>query len=320
MSRVCNFQDTTTGRACTQIVEDFHDHCEAGHPCPPLSVSIVSRNGDCKAIASQLEIDDLAFRGVSKIEQHSWADGRLLGFDLETTSSDPLTAQPVSYALSNFDNGESQSSASVLVRPTVPIHPGALAVHGITEEMVLAQGIPLETAVAQLKTAILEAGVNNVPLVGMNVRFDLTIVDILSHTLFGEGLAEQGWRGPVIDIAVIDRHYDKWRKGKRRLGDLCSLTGVDPGNAHDAAADAIASVRIAINFSVRYPEIGAMTSRELMEQQIQWRKEWYDDYSQYRVNKGESPMPEYERHWPLSEPLPELLFAESESLPATFSG
>jgi DNA polymerase-3 subunit epsilon len=273
-----------------------------------------------KAMDTQLEIDDLTFGEAPKVEQPLWAEGRLLGLDLETTSADPLTAQPVSYGLSDFSDGELQSSTSVLVKPTVPIYPGAIAVHGITEEAVLERGIPLETAIAHLKNAILEASANGVPLVGMNVRFDLIIVDVLAHSLFGEGLAESGWRGPVIDIAVIDRYYDKWRKGKRRLEDLCGLTGVDPGNAHDAAADACASVRIAIDFSARYPEIATMTPRELTEQQIQWRKEWYDDYSQYRAGKGESPMPEYERYWPLSAPFPELLSAESDIAITTPAG
>ena len=36
MSRVCGYTKTTTGYPCKNVVEDFHDHCEAGHPCPPV--------------------------------------------------------------------------------------------------------------------------------------------------------------------------------------------------------------------------------------------------------------------------------------------
>ena len=34
MSRLCLYP-TASGRPCQQVVEDHHDHCESGHPCPP---------------------------------------------------------------------------------------------------------------------------------------------------------------------------------------------------------------------------------------------------------------------------------------------
>ena len=36
MSRECRFEDTTTGHPCENLVEDNHDHCAAGHRCPPV--------------------------------------------------------------------------------------------------------------------------------------------------------------------------------------------------------------------------------------------------------------------------------------------
>ena len=32
MSRICGFEKTTTGHSCENVVEDYEDHCRAGHP------------------------------------------------------------------------------------------------------------------------------------------------------------------------------------------------------------------------------------------------------------------------------------------------
>ena len=36
MARICDYKETTTGHPCGNTVEDKHDHCAAGHPCPPI--------------------------------------------------------------------------------------------------------------------------------------------------------------------------------------------------------------------------------------------------------------------------------------------
>jgi hypothetical protein len=60
MSRVCGFRDTTTGYPCTQIIENEHDHCEAGHPSQPevaeYAPTIAAPDTDRHLSA---EIDDL---------------------------------------------------------------------------------------------------------------------------------------------------------------------------------------------------------------------------------------------------------------------
>ena len=45
--------------------------------------------------------------------------------------------------------------------------------------------------------------------------------------LCGQGLVERGWRGPVLDAVVIDRHFDPEREGRRTLVDLCAHYGIE---------------------------------------------------------------------------------------------
>ena len=58
--------------------------------------------------------------------------------------------------------------------------------------------------------------------------------------------------GPVLDAGVIDRHVDPDREGRRTLGDLCVHYGIEIGRAHDASADAIASIEVLFALAVRY--------------------------------------------------------------------
>ena len=59
MSRICGFRDTTTGRPCTQVVEDFHDHCEAGHLCPIVPTEANARNRGLEVNADSFGVEEL---------------------------------------------------------------------------------------------------------------------------------------------------------------------------------------------------------------------------------------------------------------------
>jgi hypothetical protein len=60
MSRICNFEDTTTGHPCENVVEDGHDHCAAGHLCPPVQPVPAELQAIGHAVALALETEDLA--------------------------------------------------------------------------------------------------------------------------------------------------------------------------------------------------------------------------------------------------------------------
>ena len=98
--------------------------------------------------------------------------------------------------------------------------------------------MPLAAAIDLVTDAVVAAGRRGVPLVGMKLDYDLTILDVLGSRLLGRGLLERGWCGPVLDAGVLDRHFDGEREGRRTLGDLCAHYGVELEDAHDAWFDA----------------------------------------------------------------------------------
>jgi DNA polymerase-3 subunit epsilon len=236
----------------------------------------------------------------------NWTTGEMLGFDFETTGVDRFYDVPVSYALVTMVAGEVVSSSAGLIDPGREIPEGATKVHGISTEQAREEGMPLSDAITMVADAVVSASAHGVPLVGMKLDYDLTILNTQSHRLGGSGIVERGWNGPVLDAVVLDRHLDRFRKGSRTLGALCTHYGVVIENAHDASADAIASVKVLLALSARYRELRQAELANLHDAQVTWHWEWAQGYDEWRSTKGMGPMDPRDYLWPLA---PEVLSA-----------
>jgi DNA polymerase-3 subunit epsilon len=230
----------------------------------------------------------------------SWVTGEMLGFDFETTGVDRFNDVPVSYALVTVVAGDVVSTASGLIDPGRDIPPGATAVHGISTERARDEGMPLSEAIDMITEMVVSASQRAVPLVGMKLDYDLTILDTQAIRTTGRGLVARGWRGPVLDAVVLDRHVDQYRKGSRTLGALCGLYGVEMLNAHDASADAIASIGVLLALGARYRELRNAELAALHQLQIDWHRDWAEGYDKWRVGKGMTPMDPRDYFWPLA--------------------
>ncbi len=220
-----------------------------------------------------------------------------VAFDLETTGVDPFVDAPVSFAFAWRDVSGAVAADSGLVDPGRAIPAGATRVHGITDAMVagapgLASAIP--DLADRLEAIWREGGV----VVGMNVAYDLTMVDTLLGRL---GLARLGERGvgAVADVLVLDRHVDRYRRGKRTLSDLCAHYGVALDGAHSAAEDAAASLELFERLVERYPELAATPTERLTETLAGWHRDWLAGFSRYLERKGEGPVDPGRYDWPL---------------------
>lgn len=169
--------------------------------------------------------------------------GSLLAFDLETTGLVPGRDEPVSYAFAHRE-GETVTAEYELVAPSIPIDPAAEAVHGISSELA-ATGVPVTEAVRRLGAQLVAASRDRRTLVGMNISFDLTILDRLHRRIVGHGLEEAGWQGPVLDIWVVEEICSMRRAGSWTLAALCELHGIEQFDAHNARGDAVATLLVA---------------------------------------------------------------------------
>jgi len=234
----------------------------------------------------------------------AWAGGELLGFDLETTGVDRFGDVPVSFALVRVVGGQVVDRLTHLVDPGREIPEGASAVHGISTERARTEGWPLADTVTLLADSMVATSRLGVPVVGVNVCFDLTMLDARCKALDGRGLTERGFTAPVLDALVLDRHYDRFRKGRRTLTDLCAHYGVTVEHAHEAAADAEAAIGLVLAMTAVYPELDSRDLHDLHGAQTAWHQEWASSYDRWRQEKGQPPLDPSDYDWPLpADPL-----------------
>lgn len=171
-----------------------------------------------------------------------WWDGRLVGFDLETTGTDPEEARIVSAALVEVGGGLPLRERAWLVDPGIEIPEAASAVHGISTKRAREEGVPAEVAVPEIVMALQEALTAPVPLVIFNARYDLTVLDREASRHDVDPYPPR-W---VVDPLVLDRWLDRYRRGSRKLDAMLAQHGVDVGHeAHDATSDALNACRLA---------------------------------------------------------------------------
>jgi DNA polymerase III subunit epsilon len=224
-----------------------------------------------------------------------------VGFDLETTGISSFHDVPVSYGFVEHrhdESGISTLSEGGLVNPGVLIPAGASAVHGITDDMV-ADAPFLKETVELIADRLSAVWISRGVVVGMNVGYDLTMVDVLCHRLELPSLEDRGVVGPVMDVLVLDRHFDKWRKGARRLTDLCHHYGVALGSAHSAEADAEASLEVFEAILRKYPVIADIPWDDVNDTLRAWYREWLTSFSKYLEEKGEAPIDAGRYAWPI---------------------
>ncbi|MGW3075954.1 MULTISPECIES: exonuclease domain-containing protein [unclassified Kitasatospora] len=230
----------------------------------------------------------------------SWWQQPLVGFDLETTGTDPAVDRIVTAALVDTVGAALVGTAHWLLDPGVPIPAEAEAIHGIGDEVARSKGRPAKEAVEEIAAALCERIADGRPVVAFNAPFDLSLLDaeLRRHGL--ATLAERLGRpvGPVLDALVIDRAVDKYRKGSRTLQRVCELYGVELTDAHEAGSDALAAVRVAVALAGRYPnEVGALDPAELHRRQIDWYRQWAESLQAW-LRRGKDPQAVVDPRWP----------------------
>lgn len=211
----------------------------------------------------------------------SWHTGRLCGFDLETTGIDVEADRIVTACVVQCGGGQPTASATWLADPGIEIPEGAAKIHGITTEQARAEGRPAAEVVEQVVAALAQVVLAGVPVVAMNASYDLTLLDREARRHGVQPLVDiVGDQLRVIDPRVLDKAVDKFRRGGRKLEDLCRTYEVQLDGAHSADADAIAACRVAWRIATKKP-IGSASLAELHEQQIEWAREQAQSLADY---------------------------------------
>jgi DNA polymerase-3 subunit epsilon len=208
----------------------------------------------------------------------SWLHDTLVGFDLETTGTDPAESRIVTAALVEAKGGEVVHERDWFADPGVAIPDEAAAIHGIVTDRAVAEGRPAAEVAEEVAAALCAYWRAGVPVVVFNASFDLTL---LAAELRRHGLPSLEQRlggrapGPVLDPLAVDRAVDRYRKGSRTLQSACAVYGVELADAHRAGSDALAALHVALALGRKYPqEVGGLDPAELHTRQVGWYAAW----------------------------------------------
>ncbi|MFJ6784050.1 3'-5' exonuclease [Streptomyces yangpuensis] len=231
----------------------------------------------------------------------SWISGPLVAFDLETTGTDVETDRIVTAAVVRLDPaGAVAAERTWLLDPGVAIPEQASAIHGISTQHAREHGVRAASAVEEIARAVAEVLRSGTPLVVMNARYDLSLLDRECRRHGVESITERlgGVPAPVIDPLVIDKHVDKYRKGKRALHALCAHYGVSLDDAHDARADAVAAARVVRRIGEKHRPVGLMPLADLHGLQVRAAAEQSASLQAY-LRRTADPAAVVEPAWPL---------------------
>lgn len=223
----------------------------------------------------------------------TWHQLPRAAFDLETTGKDPLEARIVTASVVVV-NGRQEiiNHREWLVNPGAPIPEEATAVHGVSTERAVASGVDPAVAVAEI-SAHLGDLFQTMPVLAFNASYDFTV---LARESARHGVPELVPQ-PVIDPFIIDKHVDKYRRGKRTLTALCEHYSIPLNNAHTSVVDAAATIGVADAQALKYPNELAVAPAELHGLQVRWAAEQAASLQEYFRRKD--PAAVVDGTWPV---------------------
>lgn len=167
-------------------------------------------------------------------------DTLFVAFDLETTGLHPVRDRIITATVV----GHRHADTDLLLNPGMPIDPAATAVHGITDEMA-SKGLDYAEGLIALGDALTNAWAHGAVVTGHNILgFDLPMLRMQERIVLGAARTEFG---PVLDTWVTFREAFPGKSSK--LTAACEHLGITLDNAHDAHADAVASLELAHRLS-----------------------------------------------------------------------
>jgi DNA polymerase III epsilon subunit-like protein len=220
----------------------------------------------------------------------SWTEMPLACADTETTGTDVFTDQIVTAFVGRID-GVDVRRRHWVAQPSFPIPAEATKIHGVDDEYVRKHGRPHKGVVNEIVNELYACWSEGRAVALFNAAFDLSLIRTYAPDFEVRGL--------VVDASVLDRHYDRFRKGSRKLSAVMINYGMRLDDAHDAEADAVAAARLAWKLPRVYPELANYTAAELMAQQTIWYREQAHSLIKYLEREGRD-FSDVRTTWPIA--------------------
>ena len=222
----------------------------------------------------------------------TWLDGPMVALDTETTGIDPESARVVTACIGWSEKPGHWEPKEWLINPGIPIPAEATAVHGITNEAAAAGGAP-DMYLAGIRDDLVYLAGFEVPIVGHNLAFDLTLLDREFRRHLDQPLPDGLL---ILDTLVLFRRFD-FATGGRRLEQLAARHDIK-FPAHDATADALASLRLLHILAADNDLLPLVPLWALQTLQAKWHESHQLAASFKRRGNGQSG-DGFDPHWPL---------------------
>ena len=221
----------------------------------------------------------------------TWLDQPLLALDSETTGTRPDFDRILTLCIGRSSKLGTWVSRTWRINPGVPIPPESTAVHGIGDADVTGWAQPFD-ALIEIGQWLDAAAANRRPLVLHHAPFDLSLIDAELRRHTGQGIPDGLI---VLDTLCLFRRFD-WTTGGRSLGKLAARYGIT-FPAHDAEADALASLKLLHILAVMNDLLPLITPATLHEAQQGWWAQQQDAAEARALGSGTA----FERQdcWPL---------------------
>ena len=222
----------------------------------------------------------------------TWLDRSIVALDTETTGTDPETARIITACIGLSPQPGEWEPDEYRINPGVPIPPESTAVHGIKDADVADWGDPIYE-LTYIRDRLELLADYSIPVVGWNLTYDLTLLDRELRRHLGADLPDGLL---IIDGLVLWRRLDQ-QTGGRRLSQLAERHGII-FPAHDATADALASLRLLHILASRHDYLGEIPVAALQHLQARWYAAQVESAYQARLGRGDTAPPP-DTHWPL---------------------
>ncbi|MEV5001984.1 hypothetical protein [Nocardioides sp. LML1-1-1.1] len=264
-----------------------------------------------------------------------WHQAPMVGLDTETTGTDPRTERVVTAAIVHTAPASRPITMQWLIHPGTEIPDEAAAVHGWTLDRLeqrlrgfgalrIAHGVETpfsrEVALQQIAGQVAATMRRECALVVCNASYDLTLLEAeLGRADLPTVTEQTGGITGVVDPMVLEKAWDPYRKVKggcrggkhtcggcgvedKTLGSLCQHYGIFHAGAHDAAADTLAAMRLAVRITTLWPDVARLKLSTLFEKQVGWRRQQADGLRKY-FDRHEIEHDGVDPGWPLHTDL-----------------
>lgn len=201
-----------------------------------------------------------------------------VGFDTESTGLDVDRDRILSAALVTVLPNKSFESVELFLNPGVEISKESEAVHGLSKEFIEKNGLPPFYQLEKISQALNEAD----EIIIYNAPYDYPLL-VNELKRWGLPKLNRDVSSKIIDPLVLDRHYDKYRKGRRNLESIADHYEVEiKGNLHDAVTDVETMLRVFDKMSNKYPHFLQMSTEDRFNSQALWHKHWAENFNNWK--------------------------------------